>query len=39
MVCDPPQLGAHAPAEQTCPAGQVTPHAPQFALSVCVFAQ
>ncbi len=35
----PPHELLHAPFWQTCPFGHVFPHAPQFALSVCVFAQ
>ena len=31
------QVVRHAPPEHTCPAEQLTPHAPQAALSVCVF--
>lgn len=34
-----PHVSPHLPPLQTLPDGQVAPHVPQFALSVCVFAQ
>jgi hypothetical protein len=30
-----PQVGAHEPAEHTCPAGHTVPHEPQLPLSLC----
>jgi hypothetical protein len=39
QVVLPPQVAAQAPLEQTCPAGQAMPQAPQFARSVWVSRQ
>jgi hypothetical protein len=38
-VCEAMHFVLHLPPEQTSPIAQTLPHAPQFALSVSVFAQ
>jgi len=39
LVCDEAHEPTHAPFEHIAPAGHALPHAPQFRLSVLVFAQ